>query len=118
MGLKSGERKAEKIGSEENVSKGDVGGERGIGVWAVVEGVEPAAAGLFLKVERRWSGDLGMAGDAIDVLRRRFPLMFQLLRSDEKYRNSYFLLAVVPNIGDGFGYTHPYSFYLVRVWVN
>lgn len=67
MGLKSGERKAEKIGSEENVSRGDVGGEMGRGVWAVVEGVAPPAVGIFLKVERRWRGDLGMAGDAIDV---------------------------------------------------
>lgn len=52
MGLKSGLRKVEKIGSEENVSMWDVGGERGIGV--VVVGVETTAeVGVFLKVERR-----------------------------------------------------------------
>lgn len=57
MGLKSGERKADKIGSEEKASKGEEVGERGV--------VGVAAVTAFLKVAVRWSGDLEMAGEAM-----------------------------------------------------
>lgn len=61
MGLKSGERKAERIGSEEKASKGEEEGEEEGGE----RGVEGVAATAFLKVAVRWSGDLEMAGEAI-----------------------------------------------------
>lgn len=62
---KEGERKGERIGSLEKESKGDVV------VVVVVVVIERGGGGEdvgFLKVERRWSGDLcSAAGDAIIV---------------------------------------------------
>lgn len=74
-GLKSGERKAEKIGSVVKVSRADgVGGRRAevgkvvrmeLAFPVAVVGVVVAVDGEFLKVERRWSGDLGIVGEAM-----------------------------------------------------
>lgn len=65
MGLKSGERKADKIGSEEKASKGEEEAEAcGVGVEELgVTAAEEMAE--VLKVEERWSGDLDMAGEAM-----------------------------------------------------
>lgn len=64
MGLKSGERKADKIGSEEKASKGEEAEECGVGVEELGVAAEEEMAEV-LKVEERWSGDLVMAGEAM-----------------------------------------------------